>query len=111
MNAYLAYGIHVQNFVRLGQVLRRYAEMVRNGTVLHIWVHFFFEFLAFFFFFKCILFSLQNARTNFYKAVLSHCGSMLKLVRNSTILLYGAFFMNVFYLAYETHVQIYVRLC
>ena len=63
------------------------------------------------FFFKCILFSLRNAHTNFYKAVLSHCGSMLKLVRNSTNLLYGTFFMNVFYLAYETHIQIYVRLC
>ena len=90
-------------------------KMGGNGTISFPGV-FLIGFL--WFFYEHVLFSLQNLRLKFRAAVTSCCGDMLKLGRNSTISFPGAFFigflwfpfMNVFYLAYEIHVQNFVRL-
>ena len=71
------------------------------------------------YFYDRVLFSLRNPCTKFRAAVLSRFGDMLKIGWNSTISFPGAFFIrflwfffiNVFYLAYEIHVQNFVQLC
>ena len=113
---YLAYEIHIQNFVWLWGVV---VEICWNSVqilLFHFWVCFYQ--ISLILFYERVLFSLRNPCSNFCAAVVSRCGDMLKFSANTTSSFLGAFFirflwflfMNMFSLSYEIGIQNSVQL-
>ena len=92
---YLAYKIHVRNFVRLCWVV---VEICWNWVeVLPFHYGCVFYSISLISFCEHVLFSLRNTRTKFRAAVLCGCGDMLKMGWNSTILFPGVIPLISFY--------------